>query len=141
MSKSRAEVNRYFHGDVDLGSGNSADYVVAHAERQRQRGKNPSVRYKDASNPRDALEAAQADIEARTDNADDYTASFSGRIAIIKAWSDPQRDMANRYAEARMESNGATGAIVQGVKNDEVIQAPLHYRVSEEGTVHLMLPI
>jgi hypothetical protein len=116
--------------------------VVAHAARQRQRGKNPSIRYRNFSNPKCALEAAQADIDARITADDDYTAAFSGRIALIKAFSERQREVAHQYAENRMDFNGAVGAAIGSVEDGEVIQAPLHYRVAaDEGTVHIVLPI
>ena len=143
MSKSRSEVNQYFHGIVDLGSGSSADYVVSHAQRQRQRGRNPSVTYKGITNPRSALEAAQADIEVRDYALDDpfgYTSAFSGRIALIRVWSEHQKVLAQEYGNARMENNNATGLVIQELEKDEILQAPLHYRVTDEGTVELMIP-
>lgn len=147
MSKSRAEVRSKFHGEVDVGTDlsaehvMSAEYVVTHAARQRQRGRNPSVRYRDIRNPHLALAAAQADIESRTAaTPGDYT-DFAGRVAIIRVWSELQRDIAASYAEARITDNGALGAIIQEVKDGETLQAPLHYRPTDEGTVEVMLPI
>lgn len=65
MSTTRREVNSFYHGPVDIGTGNSADYVIAHAKRQRQRGKGPSVAYNGETNPRVALEDAKYDLLTR----------------------------------------------------------------------------
>lgn len=155
MSKSRAEVREHFHSSVDLGTGPSADYVVAHATRQRQRGKNPSVKYKGHTSPRESLAAAKLDIEAR-DIDDNYTAVFSGRIAIIKVWSELQKDRAYKYADLLMENNNAAGAVIQdlnelidslrekgelGHKEPLSIPTPLHHHVTGQGTVEAMLPL
>ena len=147
MSKSRAEVRSKFHGEVDMGTDFaaehviSAEYVVAHAARQRQRGRKPSAHYRDIRNPHLALAAAQADIESRTAaSPGDYT-DFAGRVAIIRVWSERQRDIAASYAKARITENGALGAIIQDVKKGETLQAPLHYRPTDEGTVEVLLPI
>jgi len=82
MSTAHREVNQFFHGPVDEGFGNSADYVVAHAFRQRQRGKNPSISYKGITNPKLALARAQIDIENRRFWGEPQRGS--GRIAIAR---------------------------------------------------------
>lgn len=54
---SRAEVNSYLNedpGSIRV----TAEYVIAHAARQAQRGKAPSASYLQHTNPREALEAA-----------------------------------------------------------------------------------
>jgi hypothetical protein len=62
MSKSRAEVNQLL-ADVSYRTRRTAEYVIAHAERQTQRGKNPSIEFIGHKNPRIALEAAAAVIK------------------------------------------------------------------------------
>jgi hypothetical protein len=137
MSRFRAEVNSYFHGPVDLGTGNSADYVVAHAERQHKRGRNPSVTYKDIKNPLIALEAAQADIATRVEDHSlviDYTASNAGRVAVMNIWNEFQKVPATAYANARMENNLSVGAVFHVIEEGET--AP-YYHTTDNGTVEL----
>ncbi|HXE10009.1 MAG TPA: hypothetical protein VN554_01125, partial [Verrucomicrobiae bacterium] len=133
MSKSRTEVNRHFHGDVDIGSGISADYVVAHGERQQQRGRNPSIAYRGITNPREALAVARADVNARRSEAEgtDPHADFAGRVLIMRVWSEAQRELATAYAQNRIDEDGAIGAIIQDVEPDEELQAPLYYRATD----------
>jgi hypothetical protein len=140
MSKSRADVNRYYHGGVDRGTGISADYVVEHAARQRQRGRKPAVNYQEYKNPRDSLAAAQADIHSRTSGNDRF-AEFAGRIILIRVWSERQKDRAGQYVEGRLSENGAVGAIIREVEHDETLQAPLHFRIVDNGTAEALLPI
>lgn len=139
MSKSRAEIREYFHSPVDLGASPSADYVVAHADRQLKRGKNPSVKYKGHTNPRESLAAAKADIEARN-NTDRYTDIFSGRIAIMRVWSEQHEQTSRQYGEYVMENYSAVGIILKELEDGETLQAPLHCRV-DKGSVHVMLPL
>jgi len=65
MSKSRAEVNRHLHAESSEGVGITPEYVIAHAIRQKQRGRNPAVAYGGKKNPREAVEAAQAAMIAK----------------------------------------------------------------------------
>ena len=62
MSKTRAEVNQLL-ADQSYYTHRTAEYVIAHAERQAQRGKSPSIEFLGYRNPRIALEAAAAVIE------------------------------------------------------------------------------
>lgn len=87
MGKTRREVNSYYHGPVDVGSGNTADYVVAHGTRQRQRGKRPSVTYDGERNPHKALEDAQYDLMTRQLWDDGSTIGY-GRVGI-KVYNGP----------------------------------------------------
>ena len=136
MSKSRAEVNSYFHGPVDIGHGNSADYVIAHGVRQRQRGRNPSVPYKDITNPSEALKAAQEDVEARPldTNPFGYTEMYSGRVAVMHVWNEDQKVPATSYANARIDGNRATGAIISVLQEGET---PPQMHATEQGTAEL----
>lgn len=56
---SRAEVNSYL-GNSGEQTRISAEYVIAHAARQAQRGKGPSVAFLGHRNPEKALAAATA---------------------------------------------------------------------------------
>jgi hypothetical protein len=136
MSKSRAEVNSYFHGPVDRGHGNSAEYVIAHSVRQRQRGRNPSVPYKDITNPSEALRAAHDDVEARSLDANPfgYTEIYSGRVAVMHVWNEYQKVPATSYANARIDGNRAAGAIISVLQESE---RPPHMHATEQGTVEL----
>lgn len=63
MSKSRAEVNSYLYNENNEYQGISAEYVITHALRQVQRGKNPSISFLGHNNPRVALEIANEVVE------------------------------------------------------------------------------
>ena len=121
MAKSRSEVNSYYHGTVDMGSGNSADYVVAHGERQKHRGKRAAVSYRDIRNPQVALEAARQDIEARTSSAfigreiPHYRAEYSGRVAVMHAEDNEfQKECAAMFVDARIEDGRCIGGVILG---------------------------
>lgn len=116
MSTTRTEVNILSPRPVDTGNGTSADYVVAHAKRQQQRGRNPSIAYKSISNPRQALRQAQADIAERIANPQrqwEGKAQFSGRIAMIHVIGEDLMPDATTYAQEIIDDNGAVGAIVE----------------------------
>src|SRR5665213_862459 len=116
MSLTRAEVNVQAPLPVDMGSGASADYIVAHAARQQQRGRNPSTAYKGISNPREALRHAQADIAERIANPQrqwEGKSQFSGRIAMIHVIGEDLMPDATTYAQETIDDNGAVGAIVE----------------------------
>ncbi|HSX44470.1 MAG TPA: hypothetical protein VLE69_04240 [Candidatus Saccharimonadales bacterium] len=140
MTKTRAEVNSFYHGSVDMGSGNSADYVVAHAARQRHKGKNLSVPYKDITNPELAREAAQKDIDARTarsfeDGTPFYTADYSGRVAVLHAKNDGrQKEYAAMFVDARMRDGRCVGAVILG-DFEEVVGDIDPTQVNPNGTV------
>jgi len=68
---------------VDRWEGKGALYVVAHARRQRTRGKNPSEPYRDHRNPRRALEAARKDLEIYEAMAGDYIPMAIVRMLAI----------------------------------------------------------
>lgn len=143
MSKSRLEVNSYFHGPVDVGSGVSADYVIAHAERQKQRGKQPAVVYGGISNPQDALEAARKDVEARTTKAFHgkelpfYLADFSGRVAIMHTEDDErQRLYAAMFVDARMQDGRCLGAIILSDLDEVDYRMPAH-QVNSDGSTEV----
>jgi hypothetical protein len=116
MSLTRAEVNVLAPLQVDVGSGTSADYVVAHAERQHQRGRNPSVTYKGISNPREALNQAHDDIAERLADPQrgwEGKAQFSGRIAMVHVIGEDLMPDATTFAQEMIDDNGAVGAIVR----------------------------
>ncbi len=104
MPISKAEVRDYFNSRVDIGYGNSADFVVVDAHRKAQRGKGPSVTYRNPltreleRNPRKALDYAKDDIAKRKQAALlaeqvrktgqfsptlENTAKFCGKVAIV----------------------------------------------------------
>ena len=114
MSLTRAEVNRNWHDPAEIGSGNTADYVVAHAKRQERKGKNPSVSYKGILNPQQALEAARADIEARTDPQGlwDGWAWHAGRVVMMYVVSGMDLPVAHKLARQYIEE-GAVGVNIQ----------------------------
>lgn len=118
MSTTRAEVNGFYHGPVDIGNGNTADYVTAHALRQRRRGKKPSVTYKGITNPSFALEAAQKDLEARatgswSEGTPFFLNDFSGMVAVMHATDDDrQQKYAAEFAKARMRDGRCVGAVI-----------------------------
>lgn len=137
MSRSRTEVNANFHGPVTVGTSNSADYVIAHAARQQQRGRNPAVSYKGIKDPQAALLAAQSDIEARTSGSSrfiDYVAPNAGRVAVMKIYHPGQEVPATAYAMARIEDDLGVGAVISVLQPDE---KPPQYQVIDNGTVEL----
>lgn len=89
----RSEVNRNYHGPVDLGTGNSADYVVAHADRQKSRGKKPSVSYRGISNPRLALQIAESDLIFR-EFWDVKQAQYAGHVVVMPTTAITEESLA-----------------------------------------------
>lgn len=79
MSKSRTEVNNYIYDDKGRHTGITAEYVVAHALRQAQRGKKPSIPFEGEQNPQVALQAA---VDAQAKSAD--IAAKVGRDPILR---------------------------------------------------------
>jgi hypothetical protein len=122
MSISRTEVNRNFHGPVDFGTGNSADYVVAHGRRQRQRGKKPSVSYGKEKNPLKAFANAQNDLKTR-ELWDDRHVEYLGRVVVLPVGVTARRtaDTAGQLIEPTIKyalelfDRGASG-----IKHSEV---------------------
>lgn len=95
MSKSRAEVNGHLSRETEPGPIKRATYVVAHAIRQEQRGRSPSVAFNGIVNPREALKAAQAAI--RAEKAKTATHIEAGENPVVcQEWnwmsSTPERD-------------------------------------------------
>jgi hypothetical protein len=143
MALTKAEVNSYFHSNVDMGYGTSADYVVAHAARQQKKGRRPSVAYRNISNPALALEAAREDIEARETKtfngveAPFYLADFSGRVAIMHASDDErQKEFARMFVDARVKDGRCIGAIILN-DFDEIDYTMAAHQINPNGTTEV----
>jgi hypothetical protein len=137
MSKSRAAINE-LAPRVDIGGSITADYVVAHAARQRQRGRKPSVAYRGIANPREALKQAKADIAERSadpQRAWEGKADYSGRVAVVHVLGEQLMAGATAFAEEMMDDNGAVGAIVR--VPDMGVQLPFRLPHAEGGVVEV----
>jgi hypothetical protein len=66
MGKTRAEVNGHLPYRTESDPKDRAAYVIAHALRQAQRGRKPSVAFNGITNPQIALEAAMRVEKAKT---------------------------------------------------------------------------
>jgi hypothetical protein len=144
----RYEVNDYYHGEVHVGSGISADYVVAHGLRQLQRGRNPSVAYANKNHdPKDqvskaqlfgwnAFVAAQADLIIRRQRVERGLdgAELLGSVVLLHTQTDkPSLAHANKAA-AGYRAEGATGVLLVRTNTD----AFMNY--DYPGAVQIMIP-
>lgn len=138
MSITRAEVNSFFHKEVEFGEGGTADYVAAHAARQAQRGKNPAIPYKGIVNPRRALEAALKDLEEREriDEASGTVTCGIGRVADVHISSADESARLTAAYEAVQEF-GVVGA---DVHSDAGETAAAHEATQPDGRIDLVLP-
>lgn len=83
-----SQVSRDFVNSFDR---RSADYVVAHADRQASRGKHPSMPYKGELNPIEALRLAMSDIEERNDMSRVHGYNeMPGRVAVLHVLNQTQ---------------------------------------------------
>lgn len=134
MSITRREVNEFYHGPVHIGSGLSADYVVAHGERQRQRGKQPSLSYGSEKNPQLALRNARDDLRTRElwDDGKGY-----GRVGIKLVGKGEITDHSNI---SWLKPSGLVGVVY--VESD-IPQVPLRstdYAPNPDGTITITQP-
>jgi hypothetical protein len=107
MSISRFEVNR----TTDPVRGITAEDVVLHADRQRQRGKNPSAWFMGNRNPRRALEIAHGHLEsAKIKNPEDVLDIKEGSILAWVRAQDPERREEFTAVSALSESSPAVRA-------------------------------
>ena len=107
MSISRFEVNR----TADPVRGITAEGVVLHADRQRQRGKNSSAWFMGRRNPRRALEIAHGHLEsAKIKNPEDVLDIKEGSILAWVRAQDPERREEFTAVSALSESSLAVRA-------------------------------
>ena len=87
MSKSRFELNNMIIESGQI----TPEYVVEHARRQGQRGRNPSIAFMGVGNPRIALEIANAHVKSA--NTEDPEEVLKIKYGSMLAWlraKDPE---------------------------------------------------
>ena len=87
MSKSRFELNNMIIESGQI----TPEYVVEHARRQGQRGRNPSIAFMGVGNPRIALEIANAHVESANtvDPEEVLKIKYGSMLAWLRA-KDPE---------------------------------------------------
>lgn len=86
----------------------SADYVVAHADRQASRGKHPSTPYKGELNPIKALRLAMSDIAERNDKGRVHGYNeVPGRVAVLHVLDQDQGEISTAFGERMVSSHHA----------------------------------
>jgi hypothetical protein len=104
----------------------SAEFVVAHAARQSQRGKGPSESYRGEKNPRKALKAAERDLtgpEGRYNVVFEYTAATGGYEGV-RTWTGwPNKAKFQKdWAKAPSERKAREIVVAEGVTQERAVE-------------------
>lgn len=134
ITKSEVLVN--YHGPVDYGHGNSADYVASSAVYNLSEGTDPTESYKNVDEPYEALELALNDLESR-EKMPEFgkfrLPSLIGRVAMVTVYLEKDIDFAMKYAESFIKKDGVAGVVlIKDIITDQKQQIPFFSSVETD---------